>query len=210
MKKPKFKEEMLKEDDYKKVVERAREIAEKTKHLINKDTLIIYLDVSGRLARVPLEQAWKELGVKIPKKRFFFNFSVYKGEGRMSKQQKEALKRIIEKNKQAKNVLIIDTVSYRGVSLGLTKKELEKITNKKVSTVSMLDVEGVVRKPFGKPDYAHSKPFDVKKGDVMAVLDYQDIHVSSKEGKTVRHEEGLKTYDSIVKKVKKAFRRRRR
>jgi hypothetical protein len=126
-------------------------------HKISKDTLIIYLDKSGRLARVPFEEALKERGAKLPKKRYFLNFSVhdqfFKLPWTKNKEIDEYIKKGFKKiggYKRFRNIVIVDEHAALGASLNKLKRRFELATGKDVATVAL----GSVYKPMYYPTFS--------------------------------------------------------
>lgn len=183
------------------VVEGARDIANQTKHLITEDTLLVYMDKSGRAVRIPYETALKELGVKLPDKRYFLNFS-RTHTADIPEYSQTMLDKEIEcyiKNKgDFKNVVIVDDIAIIGKSLELLKTAFRNATNKEVSTIAL----GSGR--INPPDYTS----DTEGGDVLyhaeisAVADADESLIR----KTVRNKpEERKYYQVYVDKAKERF-----
>jgi len=161
-KKPKTYSDILTmPEDYKEVTDAARGIASEimgsASHRIGKDTLLIYVDKSGRFARVPIEEALKERGAKLPKKRYFLNFSVhdqfFKSPWKKNKEIRDYLNNGFKKiggYRQFRNIVIVDEHAAWGASLNKLKRAFQITTGKDVATIAL----GSVYKPMYYPDYS--------------------------------------------------------
>lgn len=146
--------------DYKEIADASRGIAREIQHgpgRISRDTLLIYVDKSGRLARVPVEEALKERGAKLPKKRYFLNFSVhdqfFKTPWRKNREIDEHITQGFKKiggHRQFRNIVIVDEHAAWGATLNKLKRRFELATGKQVSTVAL----GSVYKPAWYPTYS--------------------------------------------------------
>jgi hypothetical protein len=145
--------------DFKELAEAARGIVreiQNSPNRIDKDTLLIYVDKSGRFARVPIEEALKEKGAKLPQKRYFLNFSVHdqffkspwKKNKEIDKYIREGFKKI-GGYRQFRNIVIVDEHAAWGATLHKLKKRFELATGKPVATIAL----GSVYKPIWYPDY---------------------------------------------------------
>jgi hypoxanthine-guanine phosphoribosyltransferase len=130
----------------KTIVGTARELAEQLSkdktNRIGKDTLVIYLDKSGRLVSSPLISALKEKGIEVPQMSYFLNYS-YKGQAFQGKNGFEIdfqkyIPKELERIGGAKfrNIIIVDEYAFTGRSLYNIKNAFQKLTNKPVATVA--------------------------------------------------------------------------
>lgn len=146
--------------DFREIAEASRGLAREIQNSsdrVSRDTLLIYVDKSGRLARVPVEEALRERGAKLPKKRYFLNFSVhdqfFKTPWSKNREIDEYLAKGFRKiggHRQFRNIVIVDEHAAWGATLNKLKRRLEFATGKPVATVAL----GSVYKPAWYPDYS--------------------------------------------------------
>ena len=147
--------------DYKEIIDASRGIARELQgdltNRIARDTLLIYVDKSGRFARVPIEEALKERSARLPKKRYFLNFSVhdqfFKTPWKKNKEIDEYIKKGFKKiggYRQFRNIVIVDEHVAWGSTLNKLKRRFEMATGKPVATIAL----GSVYKPMYHPNYS--------------------------------------------------------
>lgn len=209
-------DDIIVERDHRLIVKSSRELAKKIKGLVSKDTFIVYLDESARLARVPLERALLEEKVVLPRKRYFLNFSLkdatqYKAEDKVPSLLLRSIgKKMASFNlRGVRNVLIVDECTS-GHSLSLLKDAFQKATGKPVSTVGLSFQDNSRVKQVGRsirPDFFSSSNV----GEEMFLSAEKPVRTTGRAvvRKSVKRKSGVVPYGKYNARIIKEFERTR-